>query len=128
MVISPLESCVVDLHGFAFLIVIAAAILNHGIGTAGTGIMTIPSKLGLIKPEGKMLDGMCHQLFPIQVLDLLPDDEEDFSQLMVCDGLQVNFFGNGFEQVVVGKTEGWYFGIDAKFIGSWMGFKHDGLL
>lgn len=108
------------------MVVITEIVFDHCIRTTDTRVMSFPGDLSLIEPKGEMIDCMIHQRFPVQVGKLLSYDEEYFSQLVVGDGLQVNFLGDGLEKVVVGDTEGIDIDIDAKLVGSWMDGKHNG--
>jgi hypothetical protein len=107
------------------MFVIAVVSFDHGVRTAFTRDMTIPGNLCLIQTKWQVIDGISDHVFPIEVCELFSDDEEDLSQFMIGNGFQINFVSDGFEQIVVGNAEGADIGIDANFIGSWVGDKHN---
>jgi len=75
--------------------VVAAIVEQHGIRTAGTGIMTIPGNAGLVQAERQMTDAVNNQILPVQVPQVLLDDKDDFLQFVTGDGFQIHLISNG---------------------------------
>jgi len=70
----------IDFPGFAFSLVIAAVILDHGIGTIGAGIMTAPGDGSLVQAERQVGDAVDDRILPVEVLEILADDVDNFPQ------------------------------------------------